>query len=66
MTRVCIIQGHPTAGGGHFCHALAEAYSQGVPIVEAVHLSFFTKLLDPDTGRFDGGEAGGKAANVML
>ncbi len=28
MTRVCIIQGHPTAGGGHFCHALAEAYSQ--------------------------------------
>jgi putative NADPH-quinone reductase len=28
MARVCIIQGHPTAGGGHFCHALAEAYSQ--------------------------------------
>ena len=28
MTRVCIIQGHPTVGGGHFCHALAEAYSQ--------------------------------------
>jgi len=29
MTRICIIQGHPTAGGGHFCHALAEAYSEG-------------------------------------
>ena len=29
MARVCIIQGHPTADGGHFCHALAEAYSQG-------------------------------------
>jgi len=29
MTRIAIIQGHPTSGGGHFCHALAEAYAQG-------------------------------------
>src|SRR5690242_2273859 len=28
--RVAIIQGHPTPAGGHFCHALAEAYAQGV------------------------------------
>lgn len=29
MTRIVIIQGHPTSGGGHFCHALAEAYAAG-------------------------------------
>lgn len=29
MTRIVIIQGHPTPGGRHFCHALAEAYAQG-------------------------------------
>lgn len=29
MARIVIVQGHPTAGGGHFCHALAEAYAQG-------------------------------------
>ena len=29
MTRIAIIQGHPTSGGGHFCHALAEAYAEG-------------------------------------
>jgi putative NADPH-quinone reductase len=29
MTRVCILQGHPTPGGGHFCHALADAYAEG-------------------------------------
>ncbi|WP_262268427.1 NAD(P)H-dependent oxidoreductase [Microvirga yunnanensis] len=28
MTRIVIIQGHPTPGG-HFCHALAEAYAEG-------------------------------------
>jgi len=28
MVRICIIQGHPTRGG-HFCHAMADAYSQG-------------------------------------
>jgi len=26
---IAIIQGHPTSGGGHFCHALAEAYARG-------------------------------------
>ena len=29
MTRICIIQGHPTAGEEHFCHALAGAYAGG-------------------------------------
>jgi len=29
MTRIAIIQGHPTSGGGHFCYALAEAYAEG-------------------------------------
>lgn len=29
MSRIAVIQGHPTAGGGHFCHALAEAYAAG-------------------------------------
>jgi putative NADPH-quinone reductase len=29
MTHIAIIQGHPTSGGGHFCHALAEAYAEG-------------------------------------
>ena len=29
MTRIAIIQGHPTPGGGHFCNALAEAYAEG-------------------------------------
>lgn len=29
MARVCLIQGHPTKGEGHFCHALADAYAAG-------------------------------------
>src|SRR5690349_21424932 len=29
MSRIVIIQGHPTPGGGHFCHALAQAYATG-------------------------------------
>ena len=27
--RIVIIQGHPDPQGGHFCHALAEAYAKG-------------------------------------
>lgn len=27
--RIFIIQGHPDPQGGHFCHALAEAYAEG-------------------------------------
>jgi putative NADPH-quinone reductase len=27
--RVCIIQGHPSQGEMHFCHALAKAYDDG-------------------------------------
>ena len=27
--RIAIIQGHPDPRGGHFCHALAQAYAQG-------------------------------------
>lgn len=26
---ILVIQGHPDAGGGHLCHALADAYAQG-------------------------------------
>jgi putative NADPH-quinone reductase len=26
---IAIIQGHPSPGGGHFCHALATSYAQG-------------------------------------
>jgi putative NADPH-quinone reductase len=29
MSRICIVQGHPTPGSGHFCHALARAYAEG-------------------------------------
>ncbi|NBJ13103.1 NAD(P)H-dependent oxidoreductase [Microvirga arsenatis] len=29
MTRITIIQGHPTSDLRHFCHALADAYAQG-------------------------------------
>lgn len=29
MTRIAIIQGHPTTDESHFCHALAEAYARG-------------------------------------
>lgn len=29
MTRIAILLGHPTLGGRHFCHALAEAYARG-------------------------------------
>lgn len=27
--RVAIIQGHPDPAGGHFCHAMADAYASG-------------------------------------
>lgn len=27
--NILVIQGHPDSGGGHFCHALGEAYAQG-------------------------------------
>jgi len=26
--RIVLIQAHPSSGGGHFCHVLAEAYAQ--------------------------------------
>lgn len=29
MTRICVIQGHPSDGNSHFCHALADAYVEG-------------------------------------
>jgi putative NADPH-quinone reductase len=47
VTRICIIQGHPSTGEGHFCHALARAYSDGatragheVRIVSVAELAF--------------------------
>lgn len=27
--RILVIQGHPDAAGGHFCHRLGEAYAEG-------------------------------------
>jgi putative NADPH-quinone reductase len=32
---VCIIQGHPHAGGKHLCHAIAEAYADGAKLAGA-------------------------------
>ena len=29
MSGITIVQGHPDPAGGHFCHALAESYSDG-------------------------------------
>lgn len=29
MSRVTIVQGHPDPAGGHYCHALANAYAVG-------------------------------------
>jgi putative NADPH-quinone reductase len=29
MTRIVIIQGHPSTDSRHFCHAVADAYAQG-------------------------------------
>jgi NAD(P)H-dependent FMN reductase len=37
-----------------------------VALVEAVSIPFYTKLIDADSGRFNGGEANEKAAIVML
>ena len=37
-----------------------------VPVVEAVNIPFFVKLIDADSGRFSGGQAAEKAATVML
>ena len=37
-----------------------------MPMVEAVSIPFFTRLLDEATGRFDGGEIHEKAARAML
>jgi putative NADPH-quinone reductase len=53
MTRICIIQGHPHAGGTHFCHALAEAYKESalahrheVHTIDIATLNF-KLMLDP-------------------
>lgn len=29
MARICVIDGHPDPAGGHFCNALADAYTEG-------------------------------------
>jgi putative NADPH-quinone reductase len=29
VTRICVIQGHPSSGNNHFCHAVAGAYVEG-------------------------------------
>lgn len=47
MRKIVIIQGHPDPAGGHFCHALAQAYAEGaaagghdVRLVEVSKLDF--------------------------
>ena len=47
MANIVIVQGHPDPQGGHFCHALAEAYTDGarrgkhaVRRIEVAHLEF--------------------------
>ncbi|TVR10086.1 MAG: flavodoxin family protein [Salinarimonadaceae bacterium] len=44
MHRIAIIQGHPDPEGGHFCHALAQAYAEGAQ--SAGHQA---TILDPAT-----------------
>jgi putative NADPH-quinone reductase len=34
-SNICVLQGHPHANNGHFCHALADAYAEGA--TEAGH-----------------------------
>lgn len=60
MTRqILILQGHPDPQGGHFCHALADAYRDGaestghtVTVVEVARLDFplLRTKADFDTG----------------
>ncbi|HEU6442523.1 MAG TPA: NAD(P)H-dependent oxidoreductase [Microvirga sp.] len=47
MTRVAIVQGHPTPGSRHFCHALADAYAEGateggheIRVIQVAELEF--------------------------
>lgn len=46
MATILIIQGHPDPGGGHLCHALADAYAAGAQA--AGH-----SVLRVDVGRLD-------------
>ncbi|MCG5233703.1 NAD(P)H-dependent oxidoreductase [Xanthobacter oligotrophicus] len=46
MATILIIQGHPDPGGGHLCHALADAYAAGAQA--AGHT-----VLRVDVGRLD-------------
>lgn len=56
------------SGGLRAAHAARQTLPafKMVPLVEAVAFPFFSKLVDPESGRFNGGEANEKAANVML
>ncbi|HEU0223114.1 MAG TPA: NAD(P)H-dependent oxidoreductase [Paracoccaceae bacterium] len=44
---VCIIQGHPHAAGGHFCHALADSYARGAEAAGAPVSRLDVAALDP-------------------
>lgn len=44
---ILVVQGHPDPGGGHLCHALAQAYADGargaghrVIVIDVAHLDF--------------------------
>lgn len=58
--QILILQGHPDPQGGHFCHALAEAYRDGaesaghtVTLIEVARLDFPLLRTKQD---FDAGE----------
>ncbi|GEO15463.1 NAD(P)H-dependent oxidoreductase [Microvirga aerophila] len=46
MTRIVIIQGHPTSESRHFCHALADAYAEGA--IAGGHQVRFIKVSELD------------------
>lgn len=58
-SRILIIQGHPDPAGGHLCHALADAYTEGAKAgghvverleVAALDFPLLRTKLDYDTG----------------
>lgn len=78
--RILVVQGHPDPAGGHFCHALAEAYRQGaesaghtVTVVDVARLEFpllrtqedFARGALPETLRA-AQEALGRADHLVL
>ena len=73
MTRTCIIQGHPSGGEGHFCHALAHSYSEGatragheVRMVTVAELDFPVLKQDWNSGQAPPATADARWAEHLL